>query len=579
MHVAAALPGVNVLSAVTAANLTPPPEIVALAQVSPPRVSRFILFAMTLLLIASTWWLRTTSETRWDGLGNLPPAALCERARTLLDSMPDSAGHSYNAFGYAGLRDAMMFVVASAPRDVALTTATVHSEHPVFWYRERPQPLAAMGAARLIRGSGRPSFDDPPHLAGSQTVFYDMDGKLLAFVRAPVWRTPEMQTPEPSAYLESLWRASGVMNARPMVDSSDRAESLSSGGFQVWRGQLNGTGKPSNVAAITTGSNPVWFARLPGSEPSSPVSKYYPHWLRQAVVAGSIQSLFLFVMVIALPWAWRGYWSGRIDRDGAVRLALLVIVLDFLPSLLGVGHSVTPGNELFRLWIASLRALGLGAAVAILFVVVDFLTRRYWPDVLITWNRLLRLQYRDADVRRHFAVGIAVGCLWACLSGVERLLVERIGWNVRPYLFGDRVVEKLYGLRDAAASLIEIIPEAIITGLLFLLLLILMRILVRNPRVAIGLTALILVPVIVPRGAHILTSWLFLGVGGLGIFLALLTRLGLLASVVGFFVVAVLNTSPLASSLNIWYADVTLLALGSIMALAIFGAVGSGARS
>jgi hypothetical protein len=288
-----------------------------------------------------------------------------------------------------------------------------------------------------------------------------------------------------------------------------------------------------------------------------------------------VGALFLIVIVAAIPWAWRGYWSGRIDRDDAVRLGLVVFVLNIVPFLLTVGNAGGPGREISRLAAAMIGALGESAAVAILFVVVDLSARRCWPDILITWNRAIRCQFVDTDVRKHVAAGVLVGCFWVFLVAAERAIVDRLGWSPLPFLFGDRIAEKVYGLRDAVASNVAGASNAVSMGMMFLLLLVVVRILTRSAKAAMIISGLLLIPLVIPRGAHGLSSWFFFGVGGIGVFLWLMTRCGLLSVVVAFIVTSVLNTTPLASSFDSWYADLSMLGVILIAALAAYGATGN----
>ncbi len=569
--VAAALPGSNVLSDVVAAHLTPPPEVVALASVSSTRVPTMALLAIIGVLIAGTWVLRSMTTSGWDHLGALPPGSLKERARaTLGDNFVSWAKH---ASGYCDRREAENFVTKYAPPRLDMHSPDEFAGDPVYWYREYKESLEPNGIDSLLFGVGRVSLTDPPLEPGSRVVVLDLQGRLLAFVASPDLQELDIGPSEPVESFSTLLAAADLRDAVMTRAGWYVDLPANEGPLIEWRRPESASPQhTADALGLAFGGRPVFFAKTPGDKPLELSHVRFKMKQRRELVSAGLQVIFMLIIAVAIPWAWRGYWSGRIDRDGAVRLAVVVFLLDFLRSVLTMGGANSLSSEMLRLSIAISRAMGLATAVGILFVVVDLSTRRYWPEILVTWNRAVRSQFRDAAVGRHIIAGVLVGCSWVFLAAGERMLVQALGWRPRPFLFGDRIAEKLFGLRDTLASHVGSMPRAIVDGLMFLLLLILVRMLTRNAKLAVVVTGLLLAPVILPRGAHMLTSWLFLGFGGIGVFLIVLTRLGLLPAIVAFFVASVLSTTPFASSLSLWYADWSLLGVAIVAGLALFGA-------
>ena len=191
--------------------------------------------------------------------------------------------------------------------------------------------------------------------------------------------------------------------------------------------------------------------------------------------------------------------------------------------------------------------------------------------MLITWSRVLSLSWKDPTVGQHVIVGVCVGCFWVLIGASERALVGSFGWDVRASLLADTVGNSLLGGRVALAGYLSSLPFAMFRGMLFLLLLAVLRALVRRPLLAAVIAGVIIASMMMPRGAHAYTSWLAIGVGGVAVGVWLMIRYGLLTLTVALYVTFVLNTSPVTFNLTAWYADQSLYVLAIVAALVIYG--------
>jgi hypothetical protein len=191
--------------------------------------------------------------------------------------------------------------------------------------------------------------------------------------------------------------------------------------------------------------------------------------------------------------------------------------------------------------------------------------------MLITWNRALSLRSRDPAVGQHLIVGVCVGCFWVLVGASERALVGSLGWDVRASLTADTFANNLLGGRVALAGYLGALPFAMFRALLFMLLLAVLRALVRRPLLAAIIAGVIIASMMMPRGAHMYTSWLAVGVGGVAVGVWLMIHYGLLTVTVALYVTFVLNTSPVTFDPTAWYADQTLYVLAIVAALAAYG--------
>jgi hypothetical protein len=191
--------------------------------------------------------------------------------------------------------------------------------------------------------------------------------------------------------------------------------------------------------------------------------------------------------------------------------------------------------------------------------------------MLIVWSRALSGRVRDPLVGGHLLISACVGGCWALLIASERALVEAFGWGARHSVLSGRIAEKLISGRAVLAGYLDAVPQAVVQGLLFLLLLAVLRTVVRSPRWAAALSALALLPLVVPHGAHMFTAWLFMGVGVVGLAVWLMIRCGLVALSTALFVLSVLNAAPMTSDVGAWYSDITLYALMIVGGIVLYG--------
>jgi len=284
-------------------------------------------------------------------------------------------------------------------------------------------------------------------------------------------------------------------------------------------------------------------------------------------------------LAIAVPIGIKKLHAAKVDYGGVVRLAVVVLLLEFVATVLRLGSAATFYNGLSRLCMAIVRAVGVAGLLGVFYLTVDAYARRLWPHLLVTWNRLLLRRFGDPDVRFHALVGVCVGCWWSFAGAAERAIVNACGWNVRTMFAGERIAEKLHGFASALASYFGCVEQSLIYGLLFLLLLVVVRTWIRHPTWAAVVCALVLAPIVVPRGANPYTAWLAMGFGGAAVGVWVMVRYGLLAIVVALFVATVLNTTPMNVSSRAWTASVSMCAILIVVCLIVYGVVRRGGAS
>ncbi|UCC29398.1 MAG: serine/threonine protein kinase [Phycisphaerales bacterium] len=576
LEVAAALPGGNLLAAALAANLTPTPEMVAAAT---PKAARTAtpgtLLVVALALLAALVVVRGISPASWIPVGTKPPAVLAEQARELLKAAGHSVEADYSAYGFCQVADAALLAHGyRLPQNIA-HLAVSSADELVFWYRQSPEKLAPSEVRNVMLGAARVTPSDPaPGTPGMVSVVFDLSGRLVLFAAIPEHVSPG-EEPASAAEREQ-WNAfleRALLDPAEMVAEEPGVESL----FQTdqrfaWRApHANGGENALRVEAMAWDGRPLFLAVGQSAEDGAAARHPKSMDAREAVATSSLRIVFLLITIVAIPLAWLNYRAGRSDRTGAMRLAIFVVVIQFAAWLLRAKHVSNFNTELLNICLAGLQAIGVAALLGIFYIALEPLARRYWPDMLITWSRALSLRWRDPTVGQHLIVGVCVGCFWALLVAGEAVLVSYVGWDVRASLLADTVANNLLGGRVALAGYLSALPFALFRGLLFLLLLAVLRALVRRPLLAAVIAGVIIASMTMPRGAHVYTSWLAIGIGGVAVSVWVMIRYGLLTLTVALYVTFVLNTTPITFDFHAWYADQSLYVLAIIAALAAYG--------
>jgi hypothetical protein len=285
----------------------------------------------------------------------------------------------------------------------------------------------------------------------------------------------------------------------------------------------------------------------------------------------AIRLIFLVLPAAALPIVIGAARRGKLDVRGAARITLIVGGALIAAALLRSPYFPTASHLIAFLSVQSIRAAGMALLLGLLYLAIDTQARRHWPHLLVAWNHLTTKGLRDPAVARHTLLGIVLGCVWGIFVAAERGMLVLLGWTERPAILEAAMAEKLMGTGATLAGILNLVPQAVMFGLIILVLLVAVRAVVRQDPLAAILCAILLAPIVVPRGAHPITSLLFLGVGVTAVAAWSAVRHGMLVIVVGVFVLSMLNTAPLTLQPQSWYFDRSVLVIGLIMILIVHG--------
>jgi serine/threonine-protein kinase len=273
----------------------------------------------------------------------------------------------------------------------------------------------------------------------------------------------------------------------------------------------------------------------------------------------------------------RNVRAGRGDRQGAARLAAFVAAVTLLSWLL-LAHHVPTVREL-GLFVGGINwSLFVAGLIWLLYTAVEPYVRRRWPVILVSWARLLQGSFRDALVGRDLLLGVLLGTCTALGARLYQYLLPR--WlGLPPSLSGGLTgatpvqasdLRILLGGRYLVGQALSVVPFSILVGLGMTFLLLLYRAVLRWEWL--GAAAFILVSTLLSASyaEHPLVSAALAALVWTGMIMVLI-RLGLLALVVLWTVLLVLQGSPLTVNLSSWYASTGVLVVMMVVGVGVFG--------
>ena len=561
LQVAAALPGGDPLAAALAAGETPSPEMVAAAAkegaLRPP-IASAMLAAIVIALAATVWLSGRVALHRQVPLEK-SATALAERAITINNKFGYADPPTDSAYGFDFNEGYMRYILQTDKSPGRWQPLRNGMAAITFWYNQSPRHFEPFVDAV--------SIDHPPIPSNMSSVILDTRGQLRKFVAAPPQRDTEpVSTAEPNwsavlseAGFDSVTLKSVASTWVPPVNSDMRA---------AWEGQYPGQSQiPIRIEAAAYRGKPVYFEIIePWTTPYRAQQETQLVRLRILLFAGSV--LALIVLTGAFLLARRNLRLGRGDRNGAFKLALFICVLELVAWLFGAHHVLSISGELKSILLNLPLSLTAGMVMWLIYIALEPFLRRRWPHRIISWNRLLTGDLRDPLVGRDILIGVLGGAL---------ALVNSYGWHALSGRIGTAPempivvpLETLVGARKVAAFFSLHLLSSLVDAAVYMLVLLLFSILLRNERLAIALLWLVVVG-FQGLASDNLTTGLIAAAITSAIFIFVLVRFGLLASIFAQFFFLLGALYPLTSDFSVWYSGITVFALALGLSVAVYG--------
>jgi serine/threonine-protein kinase len=280
--------------------------------------------------------------------------------------------------------------------------------------------------------------------------------------------------------------------------------------------------------------------------------------------------LYLSLLVVAALFARRNIRLGRADLRGAFRIAAVIFTMALLAWGFRTHHAWAQEARTVVVRIST-EFFQEGFFWWLLLVALEPHARRMWPELLVSWNRLLRGNYRDPRVGRDLLLGGAGAVLIHAVFLLGHFSLIRAGFvpdvvpppNQWP-LIG------LAGIPQSIGAFFYLLKDTFSFPMFVLMMLVATRAILRSQWVALLATAAVpatIVSLFNPFGGLMLGLLTFL------YFLALLLfviRFGFLAALAYELVSAAATSIPTTWDPSSWYFGRSVTVFLLIAALFVF---------
>jgi len=581
LAVAAALPGANPLADALAAGETPSPELLAAAGerealgVGRGLAALAVVVALLVINIAVEPGTSLTGLVPFDK----PPAVLADRAQQILGSLGYTGSTADQASGFA-ITDEYLRHVAVNDRTPARWNVLRIGSPPVvrFWYRSSPRTMTPQQPQR------NPSTSDPPmNVPGMTLVILDTRGRLNELHVVP----PRFD-PNPPA--DAAAAPSGVHDAPPnwaaLFDAAGLRLDAFASAAPEWTPRdfadtrAAWTGPPPDrsdlsvrIEAAAYRGRPVSFVVVgpwtprPGTQTASAAAT------SETILNTLVEMMTIAFSLAAMLLARHNVGAKRADTRGAARLAMAVIVGYFAAWIIAAHHVADVSAELTAFSKQFSMFLFEAALLWVFYLALEPYVRRFSPDAMLGWTRLLAGYVRDPRVGRD----ILTGCVCAFVVGFGPLLYIALPGRFGlppPFPFIGTDVAALDGFGGFVGRLCDDASNALFVSLLAVLGFVLLRLIFRRTWIATAAAFLLLAMVQASQVLSAETSWWIAALVQLWIISAVLfivVRYGLLVTAITLGLGNVGGGMPLTPHFSHWTATTSNLAIAVIVGLAAFG--------
>jgi len=571
LAVAAALPGGDPLAAALAAGETPSPAMLIAAGESEALSVGRGLTAVAVVVIGLVAVALAAGKVSLAGRVPLdkPPAVLADRVQQVLKSLGYTDPVADTASGFTPGGTFLFWMGRSDPRpnrwDVL---AQGHVPALIFWYRTSPRLLLPQ------RSQGQVATNDPPMaVSGMTLVLVNTLGHVVEFQAVPPQIVTDNDSPAPPTRWDALFESAGLDMASftpvaPQWSPRDFADTRA-----AWEGPL--TGQPEyrvRVEAASYRGRPTsMFVLGPWSRPTrmAPLTRT----MSQSVLNAFVTLTVVALMIAAALIARHNVRVQRADRRGAVRLALFVIIGYAISWVLSAHHVPDVQQELSSFIVFYGSILVPAGALWVIYLALEPYVRRFWPDGILGWTRLMSGYVRDPRVGRD----VLIGCVIAVALNLKTVL-----YHMLPPLFGRAAaipdfqsrVSTLAGTAPLTATMFDIVVGGIFGAMFTVLAYVLLRLAFRRASLAIA-AAVVLFALVQAQQVVNSTAPLWIAIANQAVLIAVVTtmvvRFGLLVSAVASGVSNILSEVPMTVSLSHWTATTSNVAIAVVLAITFFG--------
>jgi serine/threonine-protein kinase len=558
LAVAAALPGGDPLAAALAAGETPSPEMVAAAGEGEGLDGRVAwpVFVAILLAIAGAYAM----ALRMSVVDRLQPEfnrdVLAQKARDVVLQIGYSERPADEAFGFEWDDDIVEYVRANR-----MSSADAPQSPLTFWYRRSPFAMTGVEFHDDFLTPGVVSQNDPaPLWAGMMQLRLDHRGRLQYFEAVP--RQREEGAARAGSHPVDWPRVMALagIDAGALQPAPPQWNWLAAADSRVaWTGTWPNTTQPLRVEAAALAGQPIAFLVIgPWTEP----------WREAAPTPAGVIGLLviylsftLLILIGGSVLARRNLRAGRGDREGAIRLGVMVAAALWIRWICQV-HLV-PSVGLIGMFLLTVVTTVFYAVVFwAVYLAIEPFVRRYWPRTLVSWTSVLRGGLSDPVVGRDVMFGVALGLAVVLLIDLTIVTqFEDPGWPS---------IEAFGSVRMTTGAIVSNAVASVRMALLIFFLLFLLRVLLRQQWIAAIAFAALFGVMDALDGARPLVEFL-VSFTYFGLFAIATVRWGFTTLVVSVMVANLVLNTPVTANLSAWWFSQSMILLAVPVALAAWG--------
>jgi len=470
--------------------------------------------------------------------GSKSPEVLVERAREVIARSGYDENVADSAWWFEPNREGLPSMNRGSPDGMH------------FIYRQSPRFLVPQNQFTMIERND-PAADVP----GMVTVVLDAAGRLREFSEVPVPDEKHGTPPDWSVLLSEA----GVGAEQLTEQDANVLPPMAFDARQDW--QSSDSGRAINITAAAYNGKPVYFRAAPpvvkSAEASERMRTFSDIMFVFAVLVCGIGGCFL---------ARRNVRRGRGDRQGAFRVAAFIFVAEFLGWALAAHFFPNPGEEYGAFIGGCGQALYVAGFMWVLYLAVEPYVRRRWPEMLISWTRVLSGNLHDSRVGRDIMLG--------ALGGAAMAIIQN-GLNALPAWFRVAQILPISPSRlvlGAPANMLAALGVqsslAVQWALATVSFLLVARVITRRDWLAVLFSAVCLGMVVLGADNIVLavTAALLCSVVVFG----LLFRFGLLSVAVTLLFYFVLRRWPLTLNVSQWFVWRSVFAMSLLVAIAVY---------
>ena len=392
------------------------------------------------------------------------PASLQAATDKLLAELTLPLRSNDAAASFATDRAGLRWVRANAADHEAFKNDLQQLPLVYYWYRQSPVTISWDGYIR----SGYPQLATP----GEARVRLHHDGRLISLTVVPPRQMPRARTKTPD--WAPLFQAAGLeRSAFEELEPSRNPPPFYADQRWAWSGTW--PDRPDvriRVEAASIDGYPVTFAIIPpwrGDKPHAP--RHYHVFSTDFVLLGAI---FLAPLVIVGIVARRNAQSGTADWRGATVFAVAYLIAQIAIWATRSHHTAVNVINSFSSQLGD--PIVAAFALWVLYMGLEPLVRRHWPDVWVSWSRMIRGRVFDPLVGRDVLIGLSTAAVLTLLN-VANWHLRRDGGPASVYLSDDTL--RLGSPGVMVGQVVETLTESLLSSMGLLLVMLVLRIVLR----------------------------------------------------------------------------------------------------